>query len=143
MKCGITVTASLVLGMCLVSCATRHHHDRREECPPPAWTQNPKTSDSVNFYRIGSATGEPTAAAAREAAYKDALRQISQTILREALGSAPARGGAPVPLAGAEIVPGCSVAIQTPTGFDGWVQVGFPIAEKNKVVESLKPKTDR
>lgn len=143
MKRSIAVTASLLVGTFLVSCATRHHHAQPEECPPPSWTQNPKINDSVNMYRIGSATGEPTAAAAREAAYKDALRQINQAIIREIGGAAAGRGVTTLPLSEVEVLPGCSYTVQSRSGYDGWVQVSFPLAERNKLVESFKPRNDR
>jgi len=95
------------------------------------------------MYRVGTATGEPTAVAAREAAYKDALRQINQSVLREAVGSVSGKGVSPLPLENVEVLPGCSYTVQTLTGYDGWVQVSFPLTEKNKLLESLKTKSER
>ncbi len=140
MKRTLTVTATFLIGTLLVSCATHHRHPPPRD-PPPSWTQCPKMNDSVSMYRIGTSTAEPTAAAAREAAFKDALRQISQAIMREIPG--PARGAGAFPLNGAEIIPGCSYVVQTDTGYDGWVQVSFPLAEKIKLIESLTPRNDR
>ena len=145
MKHGITVAVGLLAGVLLVSCATRHGHERERERdraprrdPPPSWTQSQKPNDSVSMYRIGTANGEPTAAAAREAAYQDALRQITQAVMIEVRGSAAGNGTTSLPLTGAEVMPGCSYTVQTPFGYDGWVQVSFPLAEKRKVVESLR-----
>lgn len=141
MKRSMAVISGFILSAFLVSCVSRHHHSLPEECPPPSWTQCPKINDSVNLYRVGSATGEPTAAAAREAAFKDAVRQINQTIMREA-GGAVGRGGA-LPLVEVEILPGCSYTAETLSGYNGWVQVSFPLAEKNRLVESFKSRNDR
>ncbi len=136
----IVLPALLVAGLCLVSCVTRHEHEPAPPPPPPlpAWIHNPKPNDSVNMYRVGSATGEPTVAQAREAAYQDALRQISRSIMTEAAGTAAGRGGDAVPLAGAEVMPGCSYVVSRPAGYEAWVQVSFPLTEKRRVVESLR-----
>jgi len=135
-----TLPALLAAGLCLASCATRHEHEpaRPPPPPPPAWTQSPKPNDSVNLYRVGTATGEPTAAAAREAAYQDALRQITRSIMIEVAGAAAGNGGDALPLAGAEVMPGCSYVVPRRSGCDAWVQVSFPLTEKRRIVESLK-----
>lgn len=139
MKHSLTVLASVLAGTLAVSCATRHHrHEPPPRDPPPPWTQCAKPNDSVSLYRVGTATDAPTAAAAREAAYQDAVRQITQAILLELRGSAAGNRPLDVPLNGAEILPGCSYTVRTPSGYDGWVQVSYPLAEKSQLVESLK-----
>lgn len=128
----------MLAGAFLVSCAHHHRHRPPPPTPPPSWTQAPKANDSVNLYRIGTAVGQGSVGVAREMAYQDALRQITQAIMIE-VGGAPGRVGAqPVPLAGAEILPGCSYVVQTAYGYDAWVQVSFPLTEKRRLVESLK-----
>jgi hypothetical protein len=131
-----TLPALMLAGLCLVSCATRHEHAPRL-LPPPAWTQSPKPNDSVYMYRVGMATGEATAAAAREAAHQDALRQITRSIMNEIAGAAAGPGGEALNLTGAEIMPGCSYTVRTRSGYDGWVQVSFPLDQKRQIVESL------
>lgn len=142
MKHGMIVAAGLLVGTLLVSCATRHGHERdhgrvSRRDPPPSWTECAKPNDSVSMYRIGTANGEPTAGAAREAAYQDALRQITQAVMVEVRGAAAGNGSTSLPLTGAEVMPGCSYVVQGVSGYDAWVQVSYPLTEKRRLVESL------
>lgn len=106
----------------------------------PPWVVDPKRADSVYFYVVGSATRQPSAVAAREAAFQNALHQISLQIANEA-GLGPAvlpPGGVFTPLKGAEILPDC-VHIEPHYGhYNGFVQVSFPITEKRNIVEQLR-----
>ncbi len=52
--------------------------------PAAAWTLSLNRFDSVYCYFVGTSTGQSAPAAAREAAYQDALRQISRHIVSEA-----------------------------------------------------------
>lgn len=126
-------------GSLLVGCHTRHSH--RHVPPPtplPSWTQAPRPNDSVNMYRIGFSRGEATPGEAREAAYQDALRQITKAVMIEVRGVAAGAGADALPLKGAEIMPGCSYSCLTPSGYDAWVQVSYPLTEKRSLVESLQ-----
>jgi hypothetical protein len=136
----VAILMTLMLaGLFSMSCASHHHRNRvPPPAPPPAWTQSPKPNDSVNMYRIGFARGLATPAEAREAAYQDALRQITKAVMVEVRGAAAGAGTDSLPLTGAEIMPGCSYACPTSSGYDAWVQVSYPLTEKRSLVESLK-----
>ncbi len=102
-------SAALSLGAALAGLTGCRSHSGPPPAPPPAWTLSPKPADSVYCYFVGTSTGQSAPAAAREAAYQDALRQISRHIVSEAgLGlAALPPGGILLPLEGAEIMPGC------------------------------------
>ena len=108
--------------------------------PPPPWVLYPKPADSVYCYFIGSSANQSSPAAAREEAFQDALRQISRKIVSEAgLGlAALPPGGILLPLAGAEMTPGCFYYEKNGNAYAGYVQVSFPITEKRKVVDKLR-----
>lgn len=107
---------------------------------PPPWTVTPKQADSVYFYVVGSSRDEEAPSQARQAAFQDALRQISSIIVTEAgvgLDILP-EDGILLPMEGAEILPDCTFIEETPGGFRGYVQVSFPIVQKRKMIERLK-----
>ena len=92
---------------------------------PPLLTV-PKGNDSVYVYVVGNAMSRASAAAAREAAYQDALRQLAA---QAAPSANPAR------LRGVEVLPGCVHYEEHDNRFDCLVQVSWPVAEKNKLIE--------
>lgn len=96
----------------------------------PPWISQPKGNDSVYVYVVGNALNRASAAAAREAAWQDALRQLAAQVAPDTK---------PGLLRGADILPGCVYYDEHDDRFDCWVQVGWPVAEKNKLIE----RTDR
>jgi hypothetical protein len=118
----------------------RERNGREKPPEPPPWTVSPKQADSIYFYVVGSARDQKTPQEAREAAYQDALRQISRTIVNEAGVGAKAlsAAGILVPMEGAEALPDCTFIEKTPDGFNGYVQVSFPIVQKRKIIARLK-----
>lgn len=92
----------------------------------PPWITDPKGNDSVYVYAVGYAAGQASAGDAREAAYQDALRQLAAQVSPD---TKPAR------LRGVEILPGCVYYDEHDDRFDCWVQVSWPVAEKNKLTE--------
>ncbi|MBI3985680.1 MAG: hypothetical protein HY343_02075 [Lentisphaerae bacterium] len=97
----------------------------------PEWIRQPKTSDSLYVYVIGTVVSHPTEAAAREAAFTNALGKIASQIIQW--------DGRPVAvsrLTRAELVPGAVHVESNSRGFDAWVQVSFPIAEKEKLLSA-------
>jgi hypothetical protein len=139
MKRGTILFLPMLAGALLVSCVTKHHHHSPPPVTMPPWTQVQKPNDSVNMYRVGFAHGE-AAASAREAAYQDALRQITQAVMVEVRGAAAGSGTEALTLSGAEVMPGCSHVVPTSSGYEAWVQVGFPLTEKRRLVESSRRK---
>jgi len=134
------LTAALAIGAVICGLAGCRSHSGLPPAPPPAWTLSPKPADSVYCYFVGTSVNQSSPAAAREAAFQDALRQISRQIVSEAgLGlAALPPGGILLPLEGAEIMPGCIYHEQSGNSFQGYVQVSFPIAGKRQVVERLR-----
>ncbi len=108
--------------------------------PPPSaqprWISEPKSDDSLYLYRVGHAAKRPSADAAREAANQDAVNQIIRMFnLPAAGGSAPALNRF---IAGkVEIVPGCVWTEKDHDRFEGWVQVSWPLADKQQVMKRI------
>ncbi|MEI6809193.1 MAG: hypothetical protein WCN95_10775, partial [bacterium] len=77
--------------------------------------------------------------AAREAAYRDALATISKEILSQVRiegGRASLTSG--FAFRGAEIMTGCIHLETTKTGVSCWVQISYPLGEKDKLVQRIK-----
>ena len=119
-KClpAIVVLAGLAL---LAGCRSSHTVQNK-----PPWISAPKGNDSVYVYVVGNALSRSSAAAAREAAHQDALRQLAAQVAPD---TKPAR------LRGVEILPGCVYYDEHGGRFDCWVQVSWPVAEKNKLIQ--------
>ncbi|MDP2989747.1 MAG: hypothetical protein Q8O57_04185 [Kiritimatiellota bacterium] len=104
---------------------------------PPRWISEPKSDDSIYLYRVGHAAKQPSADAAREAAFQDAVNQIAR------LFSAAVPGGALLPpvshlISGkAELVPGCVWIEKDGARAEGWVQISWPLAEKQRVMKRM------
>jgi hypothetical protein len=131
----------LALASLLAAEAGARGREGREKPPePPPWTVSPKQADSVYFYVVGSAREQKTALDAREAAFQDALRKISRTIVTEAgVGEkALSDAGILVPMEGAEVLPDCTFVEPVPNGFNAYVQVSFPIVQKRKIIARLR-----
>lgn len=134
---------SVVLMLALVGAglfAGCHSSGPKEKPYMPQWVVNPKRSDSVYMYVIGSSVRQPTAVAAREAAFQDALYRLSLQMANEAgLGVSDVPPGGPIaPMEGAEILPDCVHIEENLTSYNGYVQVSFPVTEKRKIVEKLR-----
>ena len=114
---GIAALAGLAL---LAGC---HSHTVYNK---PPWITEPKGNDSIYVYVVGNALDQPSSAAAREAAYQDALRQLASQV---------SPGTPPFRIRGADILPGCIYYDEANGRFDAWVQVSWPVAEKNKLIE--------
>jgi len=52
------------------------------------------------------------------------------------------RAGADTKIRGTEIVPGCVHTEKTLGGVECWVQIAYPIAERNKLIEKLEREAD-
>lgn len=107
--------------------------------PRPEWIRSPKSDDSSCMYRVGQSTGLGTPEAAREAAYRDALATISKEILSQVKiegGSASLTSG--FAFRGAEIMPGCIHLETTRAGVSCWVQINYPLGERDKLVQRIK-----
>ncbi|MBU4198753.1 MAG: hypothetical protein KKG09_10785 [Verrucomicrobia bacterium] len=112
----IAVLAGLAL---LASCRSHTVHNK------PPWIGQPKGNDSVYVYAVGNALNRASAAAAREAAHQDALRQLAAQVSPDTKSAR---------LRGVEILPGCVYYDEHDDRFDCWVQVSWPVAEKNKLI---------
>ena len=106
----------------LVGC----HSSHKIHNTPPPWVAEPKGNDSVYVYVVGNALNRASAAAAREAAHQDALRQLAAQIAPDT--KLPG-------LRSVEIMPGCVYYDEHDNRFDCWVQVSWPVAEKNKLIQ--------
>lgn len=104
----------------------------------PAWIAHPKSDDSIYMYRVGHASGQRSSELARKAAYKDALAQISKSIMSSVtvrgLGS---RLSSSLRIRDAEIMPGCIHMERSVSGHNCWVQISYPLSEKKKIVEQV------
>ncbi len=105
----------------------------------PEWAHHPKTDDSLFLYRVGHSLGATTPEAARDDAFQEAMKQVSAVF--------PARvaeDGSAIPvdpglvLRNVEIIPDCiSIHPRGPV-YEAWVQVSYPISEKQKVLRQIE-----
>lgn len=101
----------------------------------PLWVTEPKSDDSLHMYRVGVATRQPTAEQAREAAQQHALAEIARAILSSvSVAGAEVRLSASLDIQAAEQVPGGVHVEETPEGFNCWMQMSFPLAEKSRLL---------
>ncbi|MDP2989746.1 MAG: hypothetical protein Q8O57_04180 [Kiritimatiellota bacterium] len=119
----IAVLAGLVL---LAGCRSHTVYNK------PPWISEPKGNDSIYVYVVGNALSRASAAAAREAAHQDALRQLAAQVVPDTKLSR---------LRGVEILPGCVYYDEHDGRFDCWVQVSWPVAEKNKLIQQADRST--
>lgn len=107
--------------------------------PRPEWIAQPKTDDSVYLYRVGHAQGQVSREAARDAACQDAFQQVVKVFDSYIPGRR-----ASVPLTNAvairnvEILPGGLHTERNGDSYEGWVQVSYPLAEKQKIIERIE-----
>lgn len=105
----------------------------------PAWTAQAKNEDGLYLYRVGRASGQNTAEAARDAAYQDALAQFA----KETWSSIQASGdrsqlASAMAIRGAEIMPECVYVERRGGGYEAFVQVLWPKAERNKLSQQIE-----
>jgi len=97
----------------------------------PDWIAQPKSADSVYVYVIGTSSGQANETNARDEAFNNARKKLARQIGSD--------DGRPLPaskIRGAEIMTGCTY-VETSFGqYRAWVQVSWPVAEKNKLLES-------
>jgi len=107
----------------------------------PSWIDHPKSDDSVFLYRIGHSEGQQDKAAAQQEAYRQALSVIVEEMMARAGVDERLRPelGANLPIQNAEIVPGGVYTETNQVGYVCWVQVSYPLAEKNKLLERIEP----
>lgn len=117
---------AVFIALTVLSADAKKHSDEER----PEWIAQPKSSDLMYLYVVGHAAGQPSETEAQDAAYRNALQKISAQI--------PMPDGKPVPSARiqrAEVVPGCRYAEETGSGYEAWVQVSYPVAEKKRLQE--------
>lgn len=117
---------AVCVAIAVLSADAKKHHDEER----PEWIAQPKSSDLMYLYVVGHAAGQPSETEAQDAAYRNALQKIAAQI--------PAPDGKPVPPARiqrAEVVPGCRYVEEAGSGYEAWVQVSYPAAEKKKLQE--------
>jgi hypothetical protein len=87
---------------------------------------------------VGHSSGNATLEAARTAAYQDALAQISKSILSKVtVQDRTTSLASSFRIRNAEIMPGCIYTEKTKTGYDCWVQVSYPLREKQAIEERI------
>jgi len=124
--------ASVALACCLALASCKS--------PPPSnqprWISEPKSDDSLYLYRVGHAAKQPSADAAREAAFQNAVNQIVRLFnIPAADGATPAINSF---IAGkVEIVPGCVWIEKNAARTEGWVQVSWPLVEKQRMLKRI------
>lgn len=104
----------------------------------PEWISQPKSADSINMYAVGHGSGRATREQAQAAAYQDALAQISKAIFSSVTTDGRQTTlKSQLDIKGAEIMPGCVYPEKTAGGYDCWVQVKYPLAEREKIAERV------
>ena len=125
-----TAAGGLALMAWLSSCATPV--DR------PAWIDQPKSPDGMCFYQVGHASASASPETARQAAFQDALAQISKSILSSVrVQGSDVKLASALQIRDAEIMPGCVHTMKAPSGYDCWVQVSYPLSEKTRIWNKL------
>ena len=113
--------------------------EQKEAVPArPLWISHPKSDDSAFLYRIGQATGLPSAEAAKTAAYLNALEGLA----REMLTTLEIEGDTTVirshmTFQGVEIMAHAVHIEEGPGGFACWMQVSYPRSERSKVMDEI------
>ena len=112
---------------------------RKEKIVRPEWIAQPKTDDSLYLYRVGHAMDQPSADAARDAAFQDAVRQIAGIFIPAIRGNpSVTQVVAAVSLQNVDILPDCAHTETTARSYEGWVQVSWPLAEKQKIIRRIE-----
>lgn len=123
----------------LLLCSADPAWARKEKVVRPEWIAQPKTDDSLYLYRVGHAMNQPSADAARDAAFKDAVRQVACIFMPEIRGTpSVTQIMAAVSLRNVDILPDCAHTEPTARNYEGWVQVSYPLAEKQKIIRRIE-----
>lgn len=134
-RCRQVLLSLLLLSLCSADPAWA----RKEKVVRPEWIAQPKTDDSLYLYRVGHAVDQPSAGAARDAAFQDAVRQVAGIFIPVIRGNpSVTQVVAAVSLRSVDILPGCAHTESTAEGYDGWVQVSYPLAEKQKIIRRIE-----
>lgn len=141
-RCRQVFLPLLLLSFCSVDPAWA----RKETVVRPEWIAQPKTDDSLYLYRVGHAMNQPSADAARDAAFQDAIRQVACIFTPAIRGNqSVTQVMAAVSLRNVDILPGCTHTEPAAHGYEGWVQVSWPLAEKQNIIRRIEQgeKADR
>jgi len=93
----------------------------------PGWIGNPKSDDTYFIYRVGYGA-KASRKAARDAAFEDALEKISTSITER-----PRE----YDLKSVEVLEGCEYFAGFTPIIKCWVQVSFPIHERNEIISAI------
>jgi len=133
-----SVSLTFIILLCLLTHGCKLLDSVNLKSQAPDWIAYPKTDDSLYVYRVGHSACSPTKEAARDAAFRDAILQVAKIFI-------PLTGEAGLPsllsvlsLKEVEILPGCFYAENHGNTFEGWVQVSFPIAQKQKIYAQIE-----
>ncbi len=103
----------------------------------PAWLEQAKSDDSLFMYKVGVARGQPSAEQALQAAADNARAAILADLV-----AAVAPGRLDVfrhlPLKQAAVMPNGTYAETRGTRHDGWVLLGWPLAEKERLQAEIE-----
>ncbi len=124
---------SLLLALCAAGVSSvwaRKDDDR------PEWVASPKNSDNMYIYTVGHAEYQASATDAQEAAMKDAKIRLGNQIGGFAVDFPISK------LRGVEVMPGCVHVEEYRGDYECWVQVSYPVAEKNKLLSQMEEKED-
>ena len=130
-SCCILILMALVAG-----CASPNARAVRNL---PLWVANPKSADSVYAYAVGSSVRQPSQAAARDAAFKDALVNVFKAIMAGvSLAADESVYLDSAEIKGAEIVPDCVHYETAELGIDCWIQVSYPLMERARILKQYE-----
>ncbi len=125
--------------LCLMFCGCLTIIDNwRASSQRPGWIAYPKTDDSLYVYRTGHSAGSPTKEAARDAAFQDSILQVARIFLPLTGEEGVINLLSVLSLKNVEILPDCFYAEKRGGLFEGWVQVSFPIVEKQKIYAQIE-----
>ena len=107
--------------------------------PRPLWIEQPKSDDSLYLYRVGFSSQRATGDHAKNAAYENALAEISKSIISSVtVDGNSTRLRSSLVIRNAEILPGCEYYERGLGGHSCWLQVSYPLAEKAKLLKRIE-----
>ena len=135
LRCRRGLLLLLLLSLCWIDPAWA----RKEKVVRPEWIAQPKTDDSLYLYRVGHAMDQSSADAARDAAFQDAVRQVACIFMPVIRGNlSVTQVVAAVSLRNVDILPACVHTEPVARGYEGWVQVSWPLAEKQNIIRRIE-----